>query len=387
MCWIPLVAFLHPEFLILTAFIAGSLDFEEQDAKTFASWHVDYLKYDNCYNTGRSGTPLISSQRYEAMWKAINATQRPILYSLCNWGQDMTHTWAPTMSNSWRMSGDIYDSFTRPDDLCPCSADDGHFPLCISPGGHCSVLNILNKAAATVGVGAPGGWNDLDMLEVGNGGMTDDEYVAHFSMWAALKSILLLGNDIRELKPRDLSIINNVAVLAVSQDPLGRSAQRIYRNRNVPKDKYGQGETQIWSGPLWGGDQVVMFLNAAGADLEMSTTLEEVFFNDGSHGTAPQVKEEWDIYDLWADRMSDSEAQAIIDGKVPANIYVTGEDYKEGLARGDKALLGKKVGKVGPGKDDSLKTEVRSHSVVMWRLKQTSSIGSSRRYLTLKTEL
>lgn len=98
--------------------IAGSLDYEEKDAFSFASWDVDYLKYDNCYAMGRHGTPEISFERFNAMAEALNKTGRPILYSLCSWGQDFVHTWGVSIANSWRMSGDIYDSFSRPDDLC-----------------------------------------------------------------------------------------------------------------------------------------------------------------------------------------------------------------------------------------------------------------------------
>jgi alpha-galactosidase len=172
-------------------FLAGSLDWEENDAKRFAGWGVDYLKYDNCYHMGRFGTPKLSFDRYKVMWDAINSTGRPMLYSLCNWGEDYTHTvsmhfsstacchilinkkWGMSIANSWRMSGDIYDSFTRPDDLCACT--DASSPFCVAPGSHCSVLNIINKVAPYVDRGQPGGWNDLDMLEVGNGGMTDEE--------------------------------------------------------------------------------------------------------------------------------------------------------------------------------------------------------------------
>ena len=178
---------------------AGSLDWEENDAKSFANWGADYLKYDNCYHMGRFGTPKISFDRYKVMWDAINATGRPMLYSLCNWGEDYSHTvsitmntinldtslitlqWGMSIANSWRMSGDIYDSFSRPDDLCSCT--DASDPHCIAPGSHCSVLNIMNKVAAFADRGQPGGWNDLDMLEVGNGGMTDEEVflVSHSS--------------------------------------------------------------------------------------------------------------------------------------------------------------------------------------------------------------
>ena len=160
---------------------AASLGREVQDANTFAFWGVDYLKYDNCYNEGQSGTSLITYNRYNAMSKALNQTGRPILYSMCNWGEDKPWNWAQTMSNSWRMSGDIYDSFDRPDARCPCTGDDGYD--CQLPGFHCSVMNILNKMAAIQSKSQSGAVNDMDGLEIGNGGMSDDEYKLHFSMW------------------------------------------------------------------------------------------------------------------------------------------------------------------------------------------------------------
>lgn len=97
----------------------GSLGHEQVDAQTFANWGVDYLKYDNCYNQGEAGTQILSRNRYNVMSQALNATGRPILYSLCNWGEDYPWNWGSTISNSWRISGDVYDSFDRPDDRCP----------------------------------------------------------------------------------------------------------------------------------------------------------------------------------------------------------------------------------------------------------------------------
>jgi alpha-galactosidase len=134
---------------------------------------VDYLKYDNCFHLGRWGTPQLSFNRYKVMWDAIKATKKSILFSLCSWGEDYVHTWGMSIANSWRISGDIYDSFSRPDDLCSCIEPSN--PYCVAPGNHCSVLNIINKVAPYIDRSQPGGWNDLDMLEIGNGGMTDDE--------------------------------------------------------------------------------------------------------------------------------------------------------------------------------------------------------------------
>lgn len=97
----------------------GSLGHEEVDAQTWANWGVDYLKYDNCYNQGEAGTQKLSRDRYNVMSEALNKTGRPILYSLCNWGENYPWNWGTTISNSWRITGDVYDSFDRPDDRCP----------------------------------------------------------------------------------------------------------------------------------------------------------------------------------------------------------------------------------------------------------------------------
>lgn len=97
----------------------GSLGYEAVDAQTFADWGVDYLKYDNCYNQGEAGTQYLSRNRYNAMSEALVATGREILYSLCNWGEDYPWNWGSTISNSWRITGDVYDSFDRPDPRCP----------------------------------------------------------------------------------------------------------------------------------------------------------------------------------------------------------------------------------------------------------------------------
>jgi alpha-galactosidase len=209
----------------------------------------------------------------------------------------------------------------------------------------------------------------------------------HFSMWAALKSPLLIGADIRELSSKTLTILNNPAVIAVNQDPLGRSATQIFRDENVKKDKYGQGEIQIWSGPLWEHDQLVIFLNAADEDLEMTTSMNDIFVHEGPEGSAMQTKHEFDVYDLWADRMEDFTADQILAGKYQhkASWYnSTQTPYQEGLARADPRLLGKRVGSIGP-KHDSLRAQVPRHGVRMFRLRNLS--GSITRYAITKDEL
>lgn len=364
----------------------GSLDYEVEDATNWAAWEVDYLKYDNCYHMGRFGTPKITYDRYNTMAKALNATGRPILYSLCNWGEDYVHTWGMSIANSWRISGDIYDHFNRPDVLCPCT--DPKDPHCVAPGTHCSVMNIINKVAAYADKGGPGGWNDLDMLEVGQGGMTDDEYVAHFSMWAALKSPLLIGTDLRELTAPTLTILNNPAVIAVNQDPIGKSVSLVRQDFDVKKDKYGQGEIQVWSGPLFPNDQVVILFNAAAETMTMETDLNEIFLHEGPEGSAPQVKYEYEIYDLWADRMSNEQAQKILDGD--ESQFVEGwyssidTSYKDGLISGDERLLGHKIGKLSP-ESPRLEAEIPRHSLKMYRLRPVGD--GPARYQLQKQEL
>ena len=363
----------------------GSLGHEVQDAKTFASWGVDYLKYDNCYNEGQSGTPLVTHNRYKAMGDALNATGRPILYSICNWGEDYPWKWAQTVANSWRMSGDIVDIFDRPDARCPCTGDQGYD--CALPGFHCSAMNVLNKVTSFVDKGIPGAWNDLDALEVGNGGMTDAEYVTHFSMWAAVKSPLIMGNDLSQLSSRSYSILANPAVIAVSQDSLGASAVRRWRYTVDARNDYGQGEIQMWSGSLAGGDYLVVLLNAGNADMIMNASLTDIFWDEGPGGTARQVQSTWDVYDLWANRMDDATANIMLQAsngtKVSAgnatgtSVYnATATPYAIGLSKHDPQLLGNLTTAVQPM--GTLTAPVAKHSVGMFRLRARAMVASKR---------
>jgi len=197
----------------------GGLYHEEQDAQTYAKWGVDYLKYDNCYNA-----LLPPKFRYPRMRDALNKTGRPIYYSLCEWGQDDPWDWAADVGNSWRTTGDISDKWE-------------------------SFIDILEKQVPIASKGGPGGWNDPDMLEVGNGGMTDSEYAAHFALWAFLKAPLIIGNDIRNMSSATLSILSNKEIIAVNQDPLGIPATRLFY----------QGSQEIWGCPVVDGFAFIMF--------------------------------------------------------------------------------------------------------------------------------
>ncbi|CAF1035035.1 unnamed protein product [Rotaria sordida] len=175
----------------------GSLGYEIKDANTYASWGVDYLKYDNCHTDGTK--PEV---RYPVMRDALNATGRPIFYSLCEWGVDTPALWAADVGNSWRTTGDILDSW---DSMI-------------------STIDINNQFADKAG---PGGWNDPDMLRIGNGGMTDTEYISYFSLWAISKAPLLIGGDVIKMNQSTRNIYLNSEVIAINQDPLGVQGKKI----------------------------------------------------------------------------------------------------------------------------------------------------------------
>ncbi|KAH8695022.1 alpha-galactosidase/alpha-n-acetylgalactosaminidase [Talaromyces proteolyticus] len=356
---------------------SGSLGYEEKDAELWASWEIDYLKYDNCYNQGEEGTPKLSYDRYNAMGQALNKTGRPILYSMCNWGSDGPWNFASTIANSWRTSGDLLNTWDRDDANCPCAELDGLD--CKTPGFRCSVLNVLNKAVYYVSKAFPGAWNDLDMLQVGNGGLSDQESIAHFSLWAAFKSPLLMTNVMTKIDAQTLSILQNPAVLAISQDPMGSSVSRIWRHPVADVDANGYGEIQLFSGNLMGGDQVVVLLNGGTQAREMNATLEDIFWESGVAGTASQVQQAWDVYDVWANRMDNETANAIINGTaVPAgsrfNATARGgapRVYSQPPVVGDRWLMGSKVASVQPR--GTVTARVAAHGVALLRLRAQSS--------------
>lgn len=202
----------------------GSLYHEYDDAKIFASWGVDYLKYDNCFNLG-----IDPEQRYPPMREALNATGRTIFYSLCEWGVHDPALWAGKVGNSWRTTDDINDSWAS----------------------MTTIADLNDKWASYAG---PGGWNDPDMLEVGNGGMTYEEYRAHFSIWALMKAPLLIGCDVRNMTQETFELLTNEEVIAVNQDPLGVQGRKVFT--------YGpDGSYQVWAGPLSGQRMAVVLWN------------------------------------------------------------------------------------------------------------------------------
>lgn len=259
----------------------GSLDHEEVDAKSWADAGFDALKYDNCHNQGRMGTPQLSFDRYVAMSDAVNKTGRPMVMGLCNWGEDSPWYFATETWNSWRISGDIFDTFNRDDDRCPCTS----MTDCKFAGFHCSVEKIINFAAPLGQKAASSAWNDLDMLEVGNGGMNKEEEVTHFSMWAMVKSPLIMGNDMAALTNRTLAILGNEDVIALNQDSAHTPAVRVWT----------KGKQQLWLTSLANQTYAVSLTNFDNKPVTLTPTFEEMFIDKSA-----EAEKKFHIYDLWA---------------------------------------------------------------------------------------
>jgi alpha-galactosidase len=227
----------------------GSLGHESTDANSFASWGVDYLKYDNCNNNG------ISAQtRYTAMRDALAATGHSILFSLCNWGQENVWTWGANVGNSWRTTGDINASFS-------------------------SMLSIFHSNVGLASYAGPGHWNDPDMLEVGNG-MTTTEQQSEFSLWSEMAAPLIAGTNIANASTGTLSILTNKNVVAVDQDSLGKQGTEVSAS----------GGLDVLAKPLANGDVAVALFNENSYTATITTTASAI----GKSGASSYT-----LTDLW----------------------------------------------------------------------------------------
>jgi alpha-galactosidase len=191
----------------------GSRGYEYQDARQYAAWGVDYLKYDWC-NTGNQSAP----DSYLLMSKALRKAGRPIVFSICEWGRSQPWEWAEGIGNLWRTTFDIR----------PCW-DCGQKTLSngVQVENFIGFTKILDLQAGLESYAGPGHWNDPDMLEVGNGNLTIEENRAHFSLWCILAAPLMLGNDIRNQSPEIHQILTNKEVIAVNQDSLGLQGLKV----------------------------------------------------------------------------------------------------------------------------------------------------------------
>jgi alpha-galactosidase len=242
----------------------GSYGFEEEDARLWASWGIDFLKYDYCHAPEDQAAAI---QRYSRMNEALRKTGREFLYSLCEWGGRSPHVWGRSVGgHMWRVSGDVFDSWVNV-----------WMPSWKSYGIGVDVS--LDIAADLQEFGGPGGWNDLDMLVVGlkgrgqisGGGMSFLEYQTQMSMWCMACSPLMIGCDVRRMDSEIAGLLMNREVLAVNQDALGTPARR--------KQRVGGGE--VWSKPLADGSQAVALVNRGSSGADITLKAGEIGLPDG----------------------------------------------------------------------------------------------------------
>ena len=238
----------------------GSQGHEYQDAITYARWGVDYLKYDWC-NTGTRN----AQEAYTLMADALRSTGRDIVFSLCEWGNNDPWRWGVTVGNLWRTTGDIMDRW------------DGQHKYSLG------IMTIVDRNAPLYPFAGPGHWNDPDMLEVGNGGMTDTEYRAHFSLWAMMAAPLIAGNDIDAMDEKTRTILLNKDVIAIDQDPLGQQAQRVRDD----------GDKEVWSRDLADGGRAVLLLNRGPAPATIKVDWSEIGYPNSLRA---------DVRNLWTHR-------------------------------------------------------------------------------------
>jgi len=244
----------------------GGLGHEYQDALMYASWGVDYLKYDWCFTLNG----LDAKTAYRNIRHALDAAGRPIILSICEWGSHQPWLWGEEVGgNLWRTTGDIQDRWAGTKEW--------------EPGNCCNygVTAILDQQVGLYSYAGPGHWNDPDMLEVGNGGMSTTEYRSHFSLWAMLAAPLIAGNDLRNMTPEIRDILTNKEVIAVDQDPLGREGRRVWKD----------GDLEIWSKPMQDGSRALVLLNRGESSREITVSWEQIGYP--AHLDAA-------VRDLWA---------------------------------------------------------------------------------------
>jgi len=258
----------------------GSRGYEYQDARAYASWEVDYLKYDWCSHGKQN-----SEASYKLMRDALYAAGRPIVFSICEWGTTKPWLWARDIGNLWRTTEDIQDCWD-----------------CINDWGGIGWTLILDKQSGLEQYAGPGHWNDPDMLEVGNGGMSDKEYRAHFSMWCMLSAPLMAGNDIRNMSKSIKKILTNKEVIALNQDPLGKQGF-----------KYGDfGDYEIWVKFLKDDELAIAFLNRGNRPINIVVNWKNILRKTGLRKNVYKLK------DLWKHKIIGN-TKSIFKAKIPSH--------------------------------------------------------------------
>lgn len=266
----------------------GSFGYEEKDAQLFASWGVDFLKYDYCYCPDLPSTNndyKMAISRYKAMGDALKATGRPILYSICEWGPRSPWLWGKEVGgHMWRTSYDVADIWDKPRNES-------------SPIGILTSIDVMANLGRFSG---PGGWNDPDMLVIGlnntgyikGGGCTETEYRTQINMWCMFSAPLMIGCDVRNMDTVTRSLLLNKDLIAIDQDELGRQGYRVYSRNGL----------EAWKKPLSGNRYAIALFNRSEEAKNMQATLADLEL-DGA--------KKFDVYDVWKHAGISTQAQSI----------------------------------------------------------------------------
>jgi alpha-galactosidase len=254
----------------------GSFGYEEKDAKTFADWDADFLKEDYCFCNDYASTDgdyKRAVERYKKMGDALKATGRPIVFSICEWGDRSPWQWGREVGgHMWRIGSDVYDIWDSPrSDTDPVG-----------------ILAAIDKETDLRMFAGPGGWNDPDMLIVGlkntgnikGGGCNDIEYRTQMSMWCVMAAPLMIGCDLRKMDEATKTILLNKEIIAIDQDSLGKQGYRVFRNDGL----------EAWKKPLTGNRVAIAFLNRNSAAKRITVSLKDVELRQDAR---------YAVYDVW----------------------------------------------------------------------------------------
>jgi alpha-galactosidase len=270
----------------------GTRGYEYQDAKQYAAWEIDYLKYDWCSTEG-----INAKEAYTTMSKALKVANRPIIFSLCEWGDNQPWEWAKPVGQLWRISGDIYNCFD-------CIKDWGTW----KSWGVAYIIDMRKNIRQYAG---PDHWNDFDMMEVGHG-MSLNEDRAHFTMWCMLASPLIAGNDLRHMTKETISVLTDKDVIAINQDAKGVQAYLEQQKDSV----------DTWIKPLSNNELAVCFMNRSQNSVTVSYNFQLHPVNDKVSNTiADFTKTNYTITDVWK-KLKTGTTRKIFSTEVPSHDVV-----------------------------------------------------------------
>jgi alpha-galactosidase len=260
----------------------GSEGYEIKDAKLFASWGIDYLKYDWCNTSG-----LNAEKAYTTMRDALYATGRPIVYGICEWGDNQPWLWAKNIGHLWRISGDIAPCFD-------CVVDHGSYK-------DWGVMKVVYMRKDIRKYSGPDGFNDFDMMEVGTG-MTENENRSHFTIWSMLASALIMGNDIRTADPPTVAILTNKDMISINQDPLGIQA---FKYKDIDS-------TEVWVKPLKNKEWAVCFLNRKRVPVALEFNWSENKLIDPDFDFKVDFsKEKFNLFSVWTGKQTGTTGETL----------------------------------------------------------------------------